>query len=796
MRLILLFILFTQWCFAQRIEFADALTGLSIENVELYCIKGGITIKSNNGTTSISNYPNEHEFKTIVNGYEELEFTRKSIRATSNVIFLQPNINTLDEVIVSHSKWKEKRIDIPKRTTSLNSANIFKKQAQTAADVVGKGNQVFVQKSQSGGGSPIIRGYSTNRILLTVDGVRMNNAIFRSGNVQNIISIDPFIIEQSEVILGPGSVVYGSDAIGGVINFSTLDPKFKKKSPPGSFTQRFSSANRESTSHLNYSFGNKKWKNTSSFTYSRFGDLTQGKNGPNDFLRKSFVQRLHGEDLVIKNNNPRKQVNTDYQQYHLFNKLSLIANKNHHLKFTSIYSETSNYDRYDRLQIINDDKTFKFSEWFYGPQKWLFLNASSNYRINHKLFDELKTSLAFQFFEESRNQRPFGNNFRINNTETVNVYSLNIDAIKRLKKTSLSYGIELIHNKVNSTANRKNIITNETFNDISFRYPDGSIWNSVAFYSSLNHNFNKNNKLTAGLRYNYVSLNADFIDPVLQFPFENVNLNNSAINGNLGLVTKLSKKWNSSIFLSTAFRAPNIDDIGKIFQSSEPGTLVVPNPDLKPETAYNIEANIVYHTQKTNITFSPYFTFLDNALSRNNFSFNGLNTIEFQGIDSEITAIQNSNSQRIYGVDISGRFQISNAITTDFNYHFIRGEEKIPSGKNVPVRHVTPNFGKISVHYRKNRFEISPYVEFSESLKHQNLNPREQNKTNIFPLNNNGLTYSPSWYTINIQSLFLATKKLKVSLNLENLTNQRYRTYSSGISAPGFNIITAIQVKF
>ena len=74
----------------------------------------------------------------------------------------------------------------------------------------------------------MIRGFSANRVLIVVDGVRMNNAIFRSGNLQNVISIDPNMIELTEVIMGPGSVIYGSDAIGGVMNFYTTTPKLSE----------------------------------------------------------------------------------------------------------------------------------------------------------------------------------------------------------------------------------------------------------------------------------------------------------------------------------------------------------------------------------------------------------------------------------------------------------------------------------------------------------------------------------------------------------------------------------------
>ena len=125
----------------------------------------------------------------------------------------------------------------------------------------------------------MIRGFATNRLLLSVDGVRMNNAIFRGGNIQNVISIDPFTIKSTEVIFGPGSVIYGSDAIGGVMNFYTNNPQFSKTDSLevfGKSNYRYSSANNENTVHVDFNLGKREWAFLSSLTYNNFGDLKMG----------------------------------------------------------------------------------------------------------------------------------------------------------------------------------------------------------------------------------------------------------------------------------------------------------------------------------------------------------------------------------------------------------------------------------------------------------------------------------------------------------------------------------------
>src|SRR5680860_1474153 len=127
----------------------------------------------------------------------EYKTTRAEIRARNNRVYLDQDENMLREVVLSVAKFAQKKQDIPQQIVSISSEEIRFSNAQTAADLLESSGQVFVQKSQLGGGSPMIRGFSTNRLLITVDGVRMNTAIFRSGNLQNVISIDPCLLYTS-----------------------------------------------------------------------------------------------------------------------------------------------------------------------------------------------------------------------------------------------------------------------------------------------------------------------------------------------------------------------------------------------------------------------------------------------------------------------------------------------------------------------------------------------------------------------------------------------------------------------
>ena len=194
--------------------------------------------------------------------------------------------------MLSASNFKQNLKDIPKKILAVSQDQITINNPQTSADLLESTGQVYVQKSQLGGGSPMIRGFSTNRLLITVDGVRMNNAIFRGGNLQNVISIDPLSIDKTEVLLGAGSTIYGSDAIGGVMSFYTKKPELSYSDSlqvTANTLVRYSTANQEKTGHFDLNFGLKKWAFLTNITYTDFEDLRMGSNGPNEYLRPEYI---------------------------------------------------------------------------------------------------------------------------------------------------------------------------------------------------------------------------------------------------------------------------------------------------------------------------------------------------------------------------------------------------------------------------------------------------------------------------------------------------------------------------
>ncbi len=786
---------------AQQVIVLDADTKEPISNVAVFnSDKSKIALTGFDGYFDLSLFSIRDRISLKHMSYELRKTSKSLIKKQGNKVFLIMKPEQLDEVVLSVSKWEQQKKDIPNKIVSIDARSIAFGAPQTAADLLQNSGKVFVQKSQLGGGSPMIRGFSTNRLVLSVDGVRMNNAIFRGGNLQNVISIDPFSVKNTEIIFGPGSVIYGSDAIGGVMNFYTKKPLLHQKDSllvTGNVNYRFASASNENTMHADVSLGKKKWAALTSITYNNFQDLVMGAHGPDSYLRNQFVRTVNGEDTLVDNPNPRKQVSTGYDQINLMQKILFKPNANWDLNLGAYFSETSSYSRYDRLlRPSSDGDGLRSAEWFYGPQKWFMGNLQINRKGNGKFYDGLKITTAYQHFEESRNNRNFQDIILNKTREKVDALNMNIDFENRkMGNFRLYYGSEFIFNKVYSNGTDVNIETSETSNAPS-RYPNGATWKSLAGYANGEYKTKPNFTLLSGLRYSHVWINAAFDQTFYQFPFEDANLSTGALTGSLGFSWFPRADLQVTFNGSTGFRAPNIDDVGKIFDS-EPGSVVVPNPELEPEYAYNVELGIRKNF-KDKIVFkgATFYTYLVDALVRRDFSFNGLSEIQYAGELSNVQAIQNAAKAYVYGFEFGLDAFLTEQWSLSSNLTITEGIEEEADGTDSPARHAAPTFGDFHVIWKNQKLKADFFLNYNGEIPFDDLAVSERSKEFIYKLDEDGNPYSPSWYTLNFRSQYDFSGRFKASLNLENITNQRYRTYSSGIAAPGTNLILGIGYHF
>ena len=782
--------------FGQVLTVKDQVTQQPLEMVQLYSSQlSQMSFTNAKGQVEIGQFRDHDSIVVRLVGYKTEMLPYKELQRKDFQLYLKENNIALNTVVVAATRWQQDAKEVPQKVSTIRPKDAQLQNPQTAADMLGQTGEVFIQKSQGGGGSPMIRGFATNRVLIAVDGVRMNTAIFRSGNLQNVISLDPYALSKTEVLFGPGSVMYGSDAIGGVMSFHTLAPKFSTDDATlvtGSATGRWSSANLEKTGHIDLSIGLKKWAFLTSATFSDYGDLKMGTRGPDDYLRREYVQTHNGQDEVVPNPDQERQVYTGYEQLNLMQKVRYKPSENWELQYGFHYSTTSDVPRYDRLINYRNGR-LRSAEWYYGPQVWLMNNLQMTHQANNNLFDRFNVGLAHQMFEESRHNRDLGKPIRYNRYEKVHAYSANLDFEKGLnQRHHIFYGLEAIYNKVRSSGTDENSSSGSIAEGPS-RYPDGADWSSYAAF--IMHRFKAGEKFTvlSGARYSRVLLNANFDNAFYDFPFKEANINAGALTGSTGVVYSPEASWQLSANLSTGYRSPNVDDIGKVFDSA-PGLVVVPNPNLKPEYAYNADLGIAkVWGEAVKLDATAFYTYLQDALVRRDYTLNGNSSIEYDGELSRIQAIQNAAYATVWGVQAGIEIKLPAGFGLSSRYNLQRGQEELDNGTEAPLRHAAPSFGVTRLTYTRNRLKADLYAQYNGVIKHANLAPEEQEKAYLYASDGNGNPYSPSWATLNLKLLYQLNRHLAASAGIENIADQRYRPYSSGIAAPGRNFVVSIR---
>jgi hemoglobin/transferrin/lactoferrin receptor protein len=713
----------------------------------------------------------------------------------------------LQDVVIYANKFPTLSKNIVQRVVALTDKVLLQQQANTA-DILTASGQVFVQKSQAGGGSPVVRGFEASRVLLMVDGVRMNSAIFRAGHLQNIITVDNMILDRVEIIYGPSSTLFGSDALGGVVNLFTKQPQlFKsnlvsKKAPwktNGNLVYRFGNGQNEQRQHVDFNIANNKWAFLTSVTKSNFGDMRQGNKRSAaypDFGKRLFYVARENNTDVIKDNSASVNIQklSGYNQIDLLQKVLFKPNDNTEHLLNVQVSNSSDINRYDRLTEISKGLPV-FSEWYYGPQVRNMIGYKLTKSNLNGYFQKLTTNINYQHLEESRITRRFKSNNKDYRFEAVDIFGLNMDLLHQGKSSTLNIGVESYYNDVSSTAYRNNIATNLR-SAITTRYSDGPTnMSNYALYAQHTQFLKGNWVLNSGLRLNNVQLNANFKDTsLMRFPFTDANQNNTAFTGNLGMAYNGADGLRVSFGVSSGFRAPNVDDLTKVFDTRT-GYVVVPNKDLKPEYTYNAELNVSKTTSTYSIGASLFHTWFRNALVVDKFKWNNESSILYQGIMSDVYATQNKAKAIVYGFNVNGSANLSPNTTLAATYTYTKGNyaDRKLDGLNtaLPIDHIPPTYGRVGLKHDIKKFTAELFTLFNgwKRIEDYNLNGED----NEIYATKDGM---PAWQIWNINTNYQLTKKLNFSFQIENIADLNYRYFASGISALGRNYIVQARYSF
>ena len=818
-RLIIPLVFFSTLSFAQQITVKDENTNENLPDVVIFNeSKSQSIITDLDGVVDLSLFSSDENIFFQLLGYSTLEILKIEV-LNGTIIYLQSESQNLEEVILSVARSESNVNQIAEKVSVIKSEDLFLSSPASGAELLELSPGVRVQKSQGGGGSPIIRGFEANRVLIVVDGVRMNNAIYRSGHLQNSITIDPNNIERAEVIFGSSSVGYGSDALGGVIHYYTKSPILKgSEKIKSSFTSNYTSANQGLSNNFITNYSSENWGSITSLSISKFGDIKMGETRDHGFDEWGLTP-LYSENSRYSyysqpstNSNENVQKNTGYSQVDLFQKFLIKLGDTNLLNINIQFSESSDIDRFDQLSITKGN-SLKFSEWYYGPQKRLLISPSLKIFPNRKFMKKGVITFGFQKINESRIKRKFNALNRSHQIEDLKVFSLNGDFDTSFNDDhSISYGVESTYNYNYSKAYDQIIeIQGDKITGLSkkfaipTRYPsNGSSYTSFASYVNWSWNMSEFFTFNIGTRLTFTGLKASWNDIISVNPqLSEVTLNSEALTTTVSIKLRPSKRVQINTVLSSGFRNPNIDDIGKIRENN--GLLVVPNTFLKPEYAYNLDLGIDFRSlnNRNYISLRGFSTIISRHIGRDEYvvysdiTTPDLSTVIYNG--EEVTTISNKNlgNRFIHGFSIDGFSQINNNLKFDYGITYTEGDKNETYG---PLPSISPLFGSIALSYSKRGLNLKAMYKFSEAKSpgEYSFGGEDGLDETPFTINSEGLLNylgTPKWSDLSIYGSKNISSTVTLRIGLTNVFDTHYRTFASGISAPGRSFQLGLNLK-
>lgn len=786
--LILALLIFTVNLHSQTITFLDISNNKPILDVFVYNNHNQSVLSNRKGKTDMATFVKD----SIIIQHSTYVPMKIMLPEHDSTIHLFQRTIAIEEIIYTVSKHAENKKEVPFQVDLLQRKSIEATNITNSADLLEEKGSVLIQKTQGGGGSPIIRGFEANKLLLVIDGVRMNNAIYRNGHLQNSLTIDHSILEKTEIIFGPNSLMYGSDAIGGTILYFTKNPELLTNdstivSFQGNAFVKQNISNGSSISHIDFSLGRKKIAYLGSFTNSNYENIVMGKvrnsNYPKNFGQQFFYTYItDSNDIVVNNRKPEIQRYTEYTQFDHVSKLLISPLEN--LKFTTNiqYSNSSNINRYDDLNDFDNNEP-KYSESYYGPQERIFIAEHIELKNDSAIMNQLNASIAYQNIEESRNSRKFQSDNLLSQIENLQLISTNIDIFSAAKYCSLYYGAESNYNILNSEAFYQDIHT-QAKEYAQTRYPNNESYTfDAAIYFSVKKHLTKKIVANAGFRYTLYWLQANFTPTALVvLPFTQIAFTSTAPSGTFGLVYN-TNGWKFSALASSGFRNANLDDIGKI--RAKNSQILIPSGNISPEFAYNTEVGIdkkFRHFLSLNLTV--FSTWISDVITRVPYSINNIDSLMYDGELYGMYTNKNEELAQVYGISGSLNANLLSHLLIKGTINYTQGVNK---SQNTPLGHIPPLFGRTSVEWTYNKIVAESYIKYNGWKKIEDMSPTGEDN------NDYGTEEGfPSWWTLNARIKYQLGNFTHISIAGENLLDTYYRSFASVISGPGRNISVSL----
>ena len=717
------------------------------------------------------------------------------------------DIESFEEILLSSQRFQQKRKETPRQIEVVSAKRLSELQPATLGDALINTGQVFVQKSQMGGGSPVLRGFEASRVLMVIDGVRMNNATYRAGHLQDIITIDPFILDRMEVNFGAGSTLYGSDALGGVLYFKTKDATLGEFSVKPSATVRYQSASNSVIGNVGLKVQSEKLGLLLSATRSQFGDLRSGSKNYSDWdtfgMLPRYVGQANGRDTVLLNDDPQRQKGTGYAQTDLFAKIFTKTGKVEHM--VNLQKSMSDIiPRYDRMSQFNNGKPV-YGRWDYAPQnrEYISYTAKAGSEDHHT-----RLTLAQQRTEVGRVTRNFDEVMERIQRDAVRMRTVNVDRHDQLSASfTLNSGVEMVWNAVKSVGINKNISTlAETATKA--RYSDSGATTQMhsVFAQGIYKMAKTGTVIQGGVRVSKYSLEALFstANP-WKLPYQSISFATTTPSYDLGLTQQLKKGLLLKASVNQAYRNPNVDDMTKVFDSKPGAKLLVPSADLKAERSTTVDLGVLWRKDRSfAIEAGVFSSAVKNLLLDQPGTLNGEDSLMYDGRLTPVYQLKNVALGEISGMYLNAKVRLVKDLWFSGSLTQTKGIYRLDdAAAEQPLDHIPPVYGQASLRWNGKGWFAEAQCLFNGMKKAEDYSSSGEDNQELQPIgladiNGDGKAdgFNPAWQCWNIRGGYQYRSGLTATLAIENVLDLHYRYFASGMSAAGRSVNVSLAYSF
>jgi outer membrane receptor protein involved in Fe transport len=648
------------------------------------------------------------------------------------------SLEPIDEVTVTATRRATALDEVSIAVSTIDRAAALEN--KLATDALEESLGVMLQQTTPGQGAAIIRGLKGSAVLHLVDGVRLSNAMFRTAPTPWFALVPTTSIERIEVIRGTPASLYGSEAVGGVIQSVSHLPHFGGDTTDyaGNVILGLDSADLQRSLRATLDAGTRRLAASFGAEYLDTGDRRTGggeRIGPSGYSARAARAVVRGRP-------------TDERAWYI----------------DLHYLEQPETPRVDELVPGFGQSEPSSSEFVFAPNKRVFAHVQHEHLSSSGI--DWKFDAAWQRIVDDRRTRNFGADERRFETNRSDLYGLTLDAAGARDDLNWIAGVDVYHDEVRSRRVARSLADGTT-TPLAPRFPDGSTIAHGGIFGRIEWTPQDRHRLSSGLRYTDVRIDLP----------DGTRITPGRLSGDVGWIFDATDHWQVVANIGSGFRAPNIADLGTL--GDRPGNRFnIPNSALDAESVTHVDLGMRYFDTGWRVEVVGWaLRYRDRIVSV------GTGNTTTDGRD--IVQSVNAASSTLHGLEAGLVTDLSARVQIEARLSYTRGTQRV-AGAEEPGDRIPPLHGRVIV-----RFEPLQTWQFESWLAaatgQDRLSDRDVRDVRIDPAG------TPGWAILGASARWYSSAGWSAALAVDNLFDTRYRVHGSGIDAPGSNVSLTIR---